>query len=174
MKDYISLFDTCIYRFESRYNVMEEKDLGITGDISSMLTPENSVSAMNCFQGCPYTNTAFRFDVITDGEKVRAASWKWLPNAMYRVGETEGFTVQTVTAVIPGMRTVVQKITYTSKRDQDQTVPIHVAYRGCTRYEADWTFSIPEGRKGELSGYAAEGRILSHTAKTASWRLTSS
>ena len=102
MKDYLSLFDTCIYRFESRYNVMEEKDLGITGDISSMLTPEHSVSAMNCFQGCPYTNTAFRFDVITDGEKVRAASWKWLPNAMYRVGEAEGFTVQTVTAVIPG------------------------------------------------------------------------
>ena len=147
MKDYISLFDTCIYRFESRYNVMEEKDLGITGDISSMLTPEHSVSAMNCFQGCPYTNTAFRFDVITDGEKVRAASWKWLPNAMYRVGEAEGFTVQTVTAVIPGMRTVVQKITYEDKLGRDQTVPIQVAYRGCARYEANWTFSIPEARK---------------------------
>ena len=50
-------------------SIPARRNIGICADIASMLTPESSVSAMKCFQGCPYTNTAFDFDLRFDGEK---------------------------------------------------------------------------------------------------------
>ena len=93
MKNYLDLFNSCIYAFDSKNNILEEKDIGICANICSILTPEHSVSAMNCFQGCPYTNTAFDLDVRIDGEQIKAYSWKWLPNAILRLGETKNFSV---------------------------------------------------------------------------------
>lgn len=80
MNDYLTLFDTCVFAFDGRDNILEEKDLGICADISSILTPERSVFAMNCFQGCPYTNTAFDFDVRLNGERIKCENWKCLPS----------------------------------------------------------------------------------------------
>jgi len=179
MKNYIEMFDTCIFAFDGENNILEEKDIGICADISSILTPEHSVFAMNCFQGCPYTNTAFDFDIKIDGEKIKSRSWKWLPNAILRKGETKCFSVSTVTAVVPQSRTVVQKINVSNKTDGDLSVPLAVMYRGRTRMEEVWKFNIPEPgipapHKDNRDFYSCENNILSSVADGAAYRITSS
>ena len=109
--NYMEMFDDNIFHFDSTKNILEEKDLGICADIASILTPEYSATALNCFQGCPYTNTGFKFNVIIDGAQVKTKKWTWLPNAMRRFGKSDNFELETVSAVIPQMRTVIEKIT---------------------------------------------------------------
>ena len=109
MERYLNYFQNCVYAFRSEDNILEEKDLGIVADIASVLTPWRSVTALSTFQGCPYTNTGFDLDVRLGGERVKCARWDWLPNAIYREGNTPLFAVKTLTAVVPGMRTLVQK-----------------------------------------------------------------
>ena len=82
----LKCFEECVYAFDGDKSILESKDIGICSDIASILTPDTSVAALNCFQGCPYTNTAFDFDICIDGEKVKAGCWRWLPNAIYRKG----------------------------------------------------------------------------------------
>ena len=84
MKNYMKHFDECIFAFDGENNIMESHNLGICSDISSILTPDTSVSAMKSFQGCPYTNTALDFDVRFRGERLKVKNFKWLPNAMPR------------------------------------------------------------------------------------------
>ena len=98
--DYNNAFKTSPYAFHSRDNVLEEKDLGITADIASILTPWRSVFALNCFQGCPWTCTGFDLDLRVDGECVRAVEWEWLPSAILRRGSTKCFCIETLTAVV--------------------------------------------------------------------------
>ena len=104
MEKYLRFFGGNVYAFRSEDNILEEKDLGIVSDIASVLTPWRSVSALNTFQGCPYTNTGFDFEVRFDGERVKCARWDWLPNAIWREGSTSRFTAKTLTAMIPFSR----------------------------------------------------------------------
>jgi len=171
---YMELFDNCVYSFHSKNNILEEKDIGICSDIASILTPESSVAAMNCFQGCPFSNTGFYFDVRVDGEKVKSKIWKWLPNAIYRQGCTDAFQMDTLTAVVPGKRTVVQKIVLINKTDKEIVAPLQVMYRGRTRKEENWEFLIPCEEKSLLSDYSAQDRMLSAVADGLAFRLTSS
>lgn len=143
MKDYINLFESNIFAFDSSNNTMEEKNLGICGDIASLITPEYSVAAMDGFQGCPYTNTAFHVDTFIDGERVKCKHWKWLPNAILRQGKAKQFALDTITAVISGQRSIVQKFMVTNLTDDTLTVPVAIAYHGRTRHEEHWQFSIP-------------------------------
>ncbi len=176
MKNYMSLFDSCVFAFDGAKCIMESKDIGIAADVASMRVPDASVAAMNCFQGCPYTCTSFDFDVMTDGEKVKCSSWTWLPNAILRRGKSENFSLETVTAVVPQSRTAVMKLTVTSLLDHDVTVPLTVMFRGRTRKENEWTFIIPSPETGDRSDYSACpcGRMLSSVHDGAAFRLTSS
>ena len=153
MKNHMDLFDTCVYAFRGENSILEEKDIGICGDIASVLTPPGTATAMKGFQGCPYTNTAFDFEVRIDGERVKTDSWKWLPNAIYREGVTENFALETVTAVVPGVRAVVQKLTVTNLTAAALEMPLSVAYRGVTRYEQVWKFGIPKPEKDNRDNY---------------------
>lgn len=176
MKDYLKLFDSCVYAFDGRYNILEEKNIGICADICSMLTPEHSVSAMNCFQGCPYTNTPFCFDIKFDGEQIKATNWKWLPSAILREGKSEQFSLTTLTAAIPASRSVVQKVTITNLTDCETRFPLTVMYRGKTIYLEDWRFFIPKPAPDSRSNYSVseDGKMLSSVADGASYRLTTS
>lgn len=183
MKSYMNYFDECVYAFDGKNNIMESKNIGICADISSLLTPDTSVSAMKCFQGCPYTNTAFDFDIRIDGERVKVKAWKWLPNAILREGETEKFEVRTLTAVIPAMRTVVQKITVVNRSEAALSLPLSVSYMGKTRFERNWQFAIPGAdwkfprhNPSTLARehYEYDGRILSLVRDGAAYRLTCS
>ncbi len=175
MKNYMELFDTSIYRFHSEKNILEEKDLGICTDISSVRTPYYSVTACECFQGCPYTDTGFKFDLIIDGErKIRPREWIWLPNAILRRGETDTLDIESVTAVIPGMRTFILKVTYASKLDEDVTVSMQAAYRSNPSREEYWDFSGPLPQKGKLDDYYEDNGMLCCETETAEVRLTSS
>ena len=170
-KDY---FQSCVYAFDGKNSILEEKDLGICADIASMLTPEYSVAAMECQQGCPYTNTAFRFDLTVDGEQVKTDRWKWLPNAMLRRGETPRFAVETLTAVIPGTRTTVQKITLQNRTAQPLVMPLQIAYRGQPRWEANWKVAIPKAETGRREGYTAHDRLLHYSGNGADFCITCS
>ena len=167
-------FDTCKFAFDGKFNILEEKDIGISADIASMLTPFGSVSAMKCFQACPYTNTAFDFNVILDGEKIKSDGWKWLPNAIKRWGETKLFSVETITAVVPASRSVIQKITVRSKATCDLTVPLSVAFRGKSRKEENWEFMFPSPEPLGRLTYELKNNILSLANNGTAFRLTSS
>lgn len=176
MKTYMNLFDICVFAFDGSNSILEEKDIGICADIASMLTPPSATTAMKGFQGCPYTNTGFDFLIRLDGENVSTDSWKWLPNAIYRQGKTENFTLETVTAVVPGVRAVVQKLTVKNLTTEDLTVPLSVAYRGVTRKEETWKFKIPDGEKDCRDHYIVDEdpQVLSSVCNGAAYRLTTS
>ena len=174
MKNYIGLFDSSPFAFDGKNNILEEKDLGICADIASVLTPENSVTALNCFQGCPYTNTSFNINVILNGERVKTASWKWLPSAMLRKGETSDFSVETLTVIVPRQRSLVMKVTVVNRLNSELSMPLSIMYRGRTRLEQDWQFSIPKPSPDNRENYSATDRILSSVADGASYRLTCS
>lgn len=192
MQNYINLFNSNIYTFDSANSVIEEKNLGICSDISSLITPEYSVCAMKCFQGCPYTNTAFLADVFIDGERIKCTHWKWLPNAILREGKAKDFSVKTITAMIPKQHGVIQKIEVTNLTSDDLCVPVAVFYRGRTRKEKDWQFSIPKAEfenpeqlslmknyfpeRGSDSQefYSFENNILSSVKDGCAYRMTCS
>lgn len=176
MECYMDLFDSCVFAFDGKNSILEDKDIGICADIASMLTPPSSVTAMHGFQGCPYTNTAFDFEVRIDGEKVKCSNWKWLPNAIFREGVVEKFALSTVTAVVPGVRAVVQKVTVQNLTQENLTMPLSVAYRGVTRYEETWKFKIPDALKDCRDNYINDEnpRILSSVYAGAAYRLTTS
>ena len=174
MKPYEDSFSQCVYAFDGKDNIMEEKDLGICADIASMLTPEYSVSAMECQQGCPYTNTAFRFEVRLDGERVKCDGWKWLPNAMLRWGQSRDFKVESLTAVIPGTRTTVQKLTVTNTTQEPLQIPLQVMYRGRSYRQEEWKFAIPKAEKGDRNAYSSDGRILTYRGEGVNFALTAS
>ena len=176
MASYMDLFDTCVFAFDGKNSILEDKDIGICADISSVLTPPDSVAAMGGFQGCPYTNTGFRFDLWLDGEKVKCSSWKWLPNAILRQGAVKNFTVETVTAVVPGIRAVVQKVTLQNLTKEALTMPLSVAYRGVTRKEEIWKFKIPDATKDNRDNYIDNDNeyIISSVVDGAAYRLTTS
>lgn len=160
MTDYAALFAEHPFRFYRRDCILEEKDLGICADIAALRTPEYSVAAAEGFQGCPYTDTAFRFDVRVGGERVHTEDWQWLPNAMARQGSTRLFTLETVTAVVPASRTFVMKLTCVNRSGDECRLPVQVMFRGAPRYESNWEFSIPAPGKKE-PGYSTEnGKLI--------------
>lgn len=173
--DYKSHFINSIFAFSSEKNIIEEKDLGICANIASVRTPEYSVCAAESFQGCPYTDTAFKLDVHIDGERVRTKKWTWLPNAMLRFGDCEGFEAETLIAVVPDMRTFVLKITVKDKIGKSRTLPLRLAYRGAPRWEDEWNFLIPApGPRTPLTCYSAKDNVLSCITSLGSFSITSS
>ena len=176
MERYMDLFDSCVFAFDGKNSILEDKDIGICADIASVRTPTATVAAMQGFQGCPYTNTGFNFELWIDGEKVKCESWKWLPNAIWRKGSTKNLALETVTAVVPGIRAVVQKVTVKNLTAESLRMPVSVAYRGVTRKEDTWKFKIPDAGKDCRENYIDVGdpRILSSVCQGAAYRLTTS
>ena len=175
MSDYKSLFDSSVYAFLSEKNIMEEKDLGICANVASVRTPEYSVCAAESFQGCPYTDTGFKLDLRIDGERVKTKSWKWLPNAMLRFGESEELEVESLTAVVPDTRTFILKVTIKDKIGKKRVIPISLAYRGAPKYESDWRFSIPKpGELNLLDRYSCNDGMISCVTPYGAFAITSS
>lgn len=175
MKNYMSCFFDSKYRFQNKYNILESHHLGICTDIASLRTPYYSAMACECFQGCPYSDTGFAFDIIIDGKrKIAPVEWIWLPNAILRKSETDDFKIETVTAVIPAKRTFVMKIICTSKSDQDVTIPLQLAYRSNPSKEYEWDFSGPPDLKGNLDNYYEENGNLYCKTESAELCITSS
>jgi hypothetical protein len=173
MRDYRKYFDSCVYTFDGKKSVLENKDIGICSDVASICTSPATAAGMNCMQGCPYTNTAFNFEFVIDGNTVKCDEWKWLPAAMLRYGKNDTFALEVLTGVVPGTRTVIEKITVTNLTDSDLEVPVAVMYRGFPRKEDEWAFSIPTGWAPRCS-YTDEDGILTLTQPTAVQLMTTS
>lgn len=75
-----------MFAFESENNVMEDKELGITSGISSLLTPEDSVAHIRQMQACPYTAKGTSIDVLIDAHFAAKAYL----NYDYSVPEEDG------------------------------------------------------------------------------------
>lgn len=143
--NYLEKIKDNLFYFNDDRNILESKHLGICADISSVMTPEDSVSAINDFQGCPITNTAFKSEVWLDGNRIRTKEWHWVPNGILRKGSCGIWSAEVLTMVAAGKRAVVQKLSFTNNSDTDQTVPLQVQFRGHTRFESeDWGFCIPK------------------------------
>ena len=174
MKEYFSAFDTHIFAFSGEKSILEDKDLGICADVAAVRTPTHSVFAAEGMQGCPYTDTAFTLDLFLDGEKVKTKSWRWLPNAMLREGVTAGFTVRTVTAVVPASRTFVLKATVKDTLGETRRIPLSLAYRGAPRFEEKWEFCIPDAGHSHPSAYTERDGMLACEGNDAAFYITSS
>ena len=174
MKDYTRYFDECIFAFDSRNNIIEEKELGITSTIASLITPECSLTEMRCLQACPYTNTGMSFDIRIGGCRIKADRWKWLPNAIYRFGESQSFSVETLTTLIHNGRGGIEKLRIRNKTDKDMTLPVQVMYRGTARKENDWNFSCPVPTKTRLEHYFEDGRLVGSRYDGVAFLITSS
>ncbi len=173
--DYMSIFDSCCFAFKSENNILEEKDLGITSDISSLLTPERSVSSVECFQGCPYTASRFSLELRIGGERIPARSWKWLPSAMLRFGESKGFKVETLTAMVPGTRAFVMKVKIINKLGEDKTLPITLSYCGNARKEDEWVFYIPiDDKSAKRESFSFSENVLVGAFDAATYAVSSS
>ena len=174
MKNYLSYFENNRFAFDSKDNIITEECLGITSDIASMLTPEHSVTKMECFQGCPYTATSFVSDLLIDGERIKTSSWKWLPNAMLRKGECRHIAVETLTAMVPATRAAVQQITLKNKTKDEIKFPITLMYRGLVGFEDDWKFYRPEPLKCTREDFSVNGNVLTCARDGLSFAITTS
>lgn len=174
MGKYMDYFKTNLYRFESKKNILEEKDLGICTDVASLRTPEYSFAACECFQGCPLTDTGFTFDLVLNGEKIKTKKWVWLPNAMQRFGSFSKFKLESITAVAKGSRTAVQKITIKNNGEADETITVQAKYRSNPRKEDDWFFLAPAAKRGRLENYTEENGSIYCKTDTAQVKFSSS
>lgn len=174
MKDYTTVFDSCIYTFESKNNIMDEKDLGICSNIASVLTPERSVTLLQGMQGCPYTATSFFSDVIIAGERVRAHTWRWLPNVMLRFGKGRDIEIESLSVVVPDTRTIVQKISVRNLTDKDINAPVALMYRGGIRKQEEWIFPIPVKEDCTRDDFKEEDGILTYEKNGAAFHWTCS
>ena len=59
MQAYMELFEKSVYAFDGKDNILEDKNIGICANVASVLTSPHTVTGMEGFQGCPYTNTGF-------------------------------------------------------------------------------------------------------------------
>ncbi|MBQ4527145.1 MAG: hypothetical protein II998_03645 [Clostridia bacterium] len=172
--DYIEKIKENIFYFNENGNILQNKFLGICADIASVMTPDSSVFALNTFQGCPITNTAFKFEIRIDGETIKTKNWHWVPNAIVREGNCGCWSAETLTVVAPYGRGVVQKIKITNNSDCDVMVPIQIQYQGHTRYESVWAFSVPkEGNIKDVS-YRQEKNMVIAQSDDCSYIITSS
>lgn len=175
MERFKEFFKTNPFAYDGENNILGEEYLGITSDIASLITPERSATVLQCFQGCPYTSSKFGFDLRIDGEGVRASSWKWLPNAMLRRGESKRFSVETLTAMVPSTRAFVMKVKIQSKINEDDRVPVTLMYRGNARKDDNWVFYIPiDNEKTPRECYRQEENLLVASFETAAYVITSS
>lgn len=174
MKNYLEMFDNCVYAFDGEYSILHTSHIGICSDIASLLTPDTSVNALKGFQAMPYSNSALDYEVRIDGERIKCDSWKWLPNAILRCGHTRNFDVKSLTALVPGSRTIVQKITVHNKIDRELEMPVVVMYRGKTVKEKSWTFDVPLPAPLGREIYGCTNNILSLVSSGYAFRITSS
>ena len=175
MQKHPSLFDTSVYRFDCKDSIFDEKDLGICADVASLRTPEYCVSACECFQGCPYSDTGFRFHLVMNGHRyIHPTRTVWLPSALLRYGETEEFDVQSVVCVVPGTRAFVLKVTFESKLARDLIIPIKAAYRSNPSHEEMWDFLGPRPKVGKLEDYYEQNGDLFCKTESGKVRFTSS
>ena len=174
MKDYIRYFDSCVFAFESKNSVMEDKELGITSSIASILTPEDSVAHIRQLQACPYTATGMSLDVLVGGAPVKCSSWRWLPTAILRQGDYDGFKVESLTTLIHGGRGAVLKLTVTNVTDTPLELPVQAIYKGCSRHNEEWNFSVPEPTPERVADYFDGGRYIGSRKDGYAMLITSS
>lgn len=172
---YLERLKSNIFYFNDERNILQTNRLGICADISSVVTPDESVSSMNNFQGCPITNTAFKSEVWIDGERIRAKEWHWVPNGIIRKGRCGIWEAETLTMVAAGKRAIVQKLSFTNNSDKTLTVPLQVQFQGHVRYEPDdWTFCQPKpGNIREVTYKTTPNTILAESGDCA-YVITSS
>ncbi len=173
--NYLDRMKGNIFYFNDERNILQTSRLGICADISSVVTPDESVSSMNNFQGCPVTNTAFKSEVWINGERIRAKEWHWVPNGILRRGTCEIWSAETLTMVAAGKRAIVQKFSVTNNSLEDMTVPLQVQFQGHVRYEPDdWTFCQPQpGNIREVSYKATPNTLIAESGDYA-YVITSS
>lgn len=147
MKDVIGFlnpaFDRSPFRFPAENNVLAEKDLGISGDRVTVLTPPLAACRVDDLQNCPYTASNLRFEVRIDGERIPGRDWVWLPNAIRRAGAAGAFEARSVTLMPPKRNCCLLLITFRNRSDKTVEAPIQLLYHGSGRKEKTWIFPVP-------------------------------
>ena len=139
----LKFFEQSKFAFSKEKNILCDRHLGVSGNRLSVLTPESAIGKIECLQACPYSNSAFIMDVRIAGERVPAKDWKWLPNLMYRTGETRQYEIQTLVAIPNNMRCAIMSVTLKKNfvfcvrllLGIDMTCPVIVASFGASEYK---------------------------------------
>ena len=174
MKSYMNYFDNCVYSFESKKSVISGEKLGITSTIASVMTGEKSVCDLHTINACPYTATDMSFDIRLDGEKIKVDRWRWLPTAILREGECDGFTAKTLATLIHNGRGAVLKVELLNKTEKEKRIPLAVMYRGVAKYLDNWNFCIPDPEKSLLEYYSEHDGVIGSSHNGISFLMTSS
>lgn len=174
MKNYEKYFDECVFAFDGKNSVMEDKELGITSSISSILTPEDSVAHVRQMQACPYTATGLSLDVLIGGSRIKCSDWKWLPTAIFRHGSYKSINVDSVTTIIHAGRGAIVKLNITNTSDSDCELPIQAIYQGASAHKEVWNFSIPDPISASLSDYFDGGMMIGSKKDGCGMIITSS
>ncbi len=132
------------FRFYAKNSVLNPKDLGIAGERTSVLTPENAACGITCLQSCPWSATGLNAQVIFDGETLPGTDWVWLPNAILRRGKRAGYSVATLTVVPPAHNGILMRMAIESATACEVTVPVAVAFSGSAGKTSDWAFNAPK------------------------------
>lgn len=149
-------FSENVFRFESEDSVLNERDIGIAGDMTTVLTPESQACRVNCLQSCPWTASGFAMELQIDGERIPGREWTWLPNVIRRTGKRRGFTARSLTVLPPERRGFLLRIELECGRETGK-VPVRIFFEGSPRREdGKWEFPIP--RAGERHFAHTESR----------------
>jgi hypothetical protein len=137
--------------FDSRQNILEDKDLGIVNGCMAIGTPYKSVCAVSGLYAPPYVSSNFQLDIRFMGERVRAASFVWLPNAIYRQGSISDAEISAVTVLGADMRSAILKVSIDNTTSKSRNIPVQIRIAGGLDYSHDWQFDKPIGVKaGDL------------------------
>lgn len=151
------------FRFNAADSILHEKDLGIAGDMMTVLTPENAACMIRGLQRCPWSASNFSLEFRIDGERIVGRDWVWLPNIIKRHGCTGGWEAKTLTMLPPETDICLMRLELTNHTGKSVAAPLQVIIRGSARYEDRWEFGVPA--VGDLYFSAAKAENFADKSK---------
>jgi len=172
-----SVFTENPFAFASVHNILTDRHLGISGSIASALTPYSDFCRVQTLQACPVACSDFVFSLQINGKTLPAASWDWLPNAIWRQCRIDGIALSTLTVLPAGMHGCVMALTLQNTTDAVQSVSLQSTLSGTPERRIEWKFPIPDApavAPADLHAQTLPQGIIFGTSDTASVAFSSS
>ena len=131
------------FRFHGEDSVLNPRDIGIAGDRTSVLTPEEEACSVRCLQSCPWSATGFAASLAVDGELIPGREWMWLPNMIRRSGMYGDWEASSLTLLPPQRNGCILFLALKNRSEHPIHAPLALILRGSPRKTEAWEFNIP-------------------------------